>query len=308
MPTWTPNTERTSGPDAIVKSGKGSSTESDQPLGGEGETLVSPPHRGEVPGSTPGFDRTGLPLTGRLLGYSTLGWPIEYYQFGSGQFRIVFVGGLHGGYEWNTVLLAYQAVDHFGENPEEVPESVTLYIVADANPDGLAAVVGHAGRFTPDEVGPDTISGRFNGNGVDLNRNWGCDWSATAYWREQEISGGSRPFSEVEVRLLRDFIGVVSADAVVFWHSAIPGVYAGGCDGSPLSADELASVYSSAAGYTPYDTFDDYPVTGDATNWLALKGVPAITVELSNHSDTDWDRNLAGMLAVLRLYSAPNEP
>jgi LysM repeat protein/predicted deacylase len=271
---------------------------------------VTPDAAGSVfeGGSAQASGRPDFPLTGNLLGYSTLGWPIEYYRFGGGRSRLVFVGGIHGGYEWNTVLLAHQAIDYFTANPEQLPDSVTLYIIPVANPDGLAAVVGHAGRFTPDEVGPDTLPGRFNGNGVDLNRNWACDWSATAYWREQEISGGTAPFSEVEVRILRDFLGIVSADAVVFWHSAIPGVYSGGCDGPFPEADALAAAYAEAAGYTAFETFDEYPVTGDATDWLSLRGVPAITVELSTHSDTDWAQNLAGMRALLAVYGSPFEP
>jgi LysM repeat protein len=263
---------------------------------------------GSVGGSGQGSGQPDFPLTGNLLGYSTLGWPIEYYQFGRGRFRIVFVGGIHGGYEWNTALLAYQAIDFFAAHPEQVPDSVTLTVVPVANPDGLVAVVGHPGRFTPDEVGPDTLPGRFNGNGVDLNRNWACDWSATAYWRDQEISGGAAPFSEVEVRILRDFLGIISADAVVFWHSAMPGVFAGGCDGPFPEAEALATLYAQAAGYPSFESFDEYPVTGDATDWLSLRGVPAITVELSSHSDTDWDQNLAGMRAVLGLYGFPFEP
>jgi LysM repeat protein len=259
-------------------------------------------------GSAPASGRPDFPLAGHLLGYSTLGWPIEYHQFGRGRFRVAFIGGIHGGYEWNTVLLAYQAIDFYTANPGQLPDSVTLYIVPVANPDGLAAVVGHAGRFAPDEVGPDTLPGRFNGNGVDLNRNWACDWSATAYWRDEEISGGAAPFSEVEVRILRDFLTIISADAVVFWHSAIPGVFAGGCDGPFPAAEALAAVYAGAAGYSSFETFDEYPVTGDATDWLSLRGVPAITVELSSHSETDWAQNLAGMRAVLGLYGSPFEP
>lgn len=263
---------------------------------------------GSEGGSAQGSSRPDFPLNGRLLGYSTLGWPIEYYQFGSGRFRMVFIGGIHGGYEWNTVLLAYQAIDYFTAHPEQLPDRVTLYIVPVANPDGLVAVVGHPGRFAPDEVGPDTLPGRFNGNGVDLNRNWACEWSATAYWREQEISGGAAPFSEVETRILRDFLGIVSADAVVFWHSAIPGVFAGGCHEPFSEAEALGAVYAQAAGYSSFETFDEYLVTGDATDWLSLRGVPAITVELSNHNDTEWEQNLAGMRAVLGLYGSPFEP
>ena len=35
--------------------------------------------------------------------------------------------------------------------------------------------------------------------------------------------------------------------------------------------------------------------------WLASIGVPAITVELSSHESVDWDKNLAGVKALLML-------
>lgn len=256
------------------------------------------------PGLTPAPSTTDPPFTVNLLGRSTRGWPIESYRIGDGELCVALIGGIHGGYEWNTILLAYQAIDFFTAYPEQVPDSITLYIVPVANPDGLVAVVGHAGRFSPDEVGGDIFPGRFNGSGVDLNRNWDCHWSPVAYWREQEISGGSAPFSEVETRILRAFTTILSMDAVVFWHSAMPGVLAGGCDDPSPEAGALATAYAEAAGYPLFETFDDYPVTGDATDWLSPHGVPAITVELSNHTDTDWLQNLAGMRAVFDLLDS----
>lgn len=231
---------------------------------------------------------------------STQGWPIDVYEFGDGPIRLAFVGGIHGGYEWNTILLAYETIDYFTRNLETLPESISLYIIPSANPDGQAALTDHGGRFAPDEVGSDTYYGRFNGNAVDLNRNWDCGWEPVGYWRDREISAGSAPFSEVETQILRDFL--TDMHTVVFWHSARPGVFFGECD-SPFPASEaLAAIYAEAADYAVFDDFVDYSVTGAASDWLALQGIPAIAVELSNHTDTDWKRNLAGVLAIIETY------
>jgi predicted deacylase len=238
----------------------------------------------------------------RQLGLSTQRRPIEAYRLGDGEIRIAFIGGIHGGYEWNTILLAYQAVDFFAAHPEEVPETVSLYVIPTANPDGQYAVVGHGGRFVPAEVASDTLPGRFNGNGVDLNRNWSCGWVSDAFLGEQEVNAGSAPFSEVETRILRFFLTSPNMDAVVIWHSAKPGVFVGACEEPLPKAETLAAVYAEAAGYPVFDRFDDYPVTGDASDWLSGAGIPAITVELSSHTATDWPQNLAGIRAVLGLF------
>jgi hypothetical protein len=242
-------------------------------------------------------------LTRQFLGLSSQGWPIEAYRIGQGPRRLAFIGGIHGGYEWNTIVLAYRAISFFASHPEQVPVSISLYIVPAANPDGQAAVVGHAGRFEPSEITSDTMPGRFNGNGVDLNRNWDCEWTPTGFWGDQEVSAGSAPFSEAETQILRDFITTPPMEAVVFWHSAKPGVFAGGCDAPSIQANALANVYALGARYPLLDEFSDYSVTGDASDWLSSQGIPAIVVELTNHTDTDWPRNLAGMQAVIEYFA-----
>ncbi len=238
------------------------------------------------------------------LGYSTGGLPIESYTFGAGPIRIVFVGGIHGGAEWNTILLAYTAIDYFTRHPDQIPPAVTLQIIPTANPDGQRIVTGRWGRFQTDDVDETAVGGRFNQSGVDLNRNWGCAWSATAWWGSTKTSGGSAPFSERETRVLRDFflgekLGLEAVQGVVFWHSAVPGVFAGGCEGLYPAAERLAMIYGRAAGYPYGSAFSYYPITGDATNWLSLRQIPAITVELVTHDDPEWLQNLAGMRAAL---------
>jgi hypothetical protein len=245
------------------------------------------------------------PIT-QVLGNSTLGWPIEAYQFGDGKTRLAFIGGLHGGYEWNSILLAYEAIDHYAAHPERIPAAVSLYIVPSANPDGQVRVLGHAGRFTSAEVPTDTIAGRLNGNDVDLNRNWDQNWAPVGTWRDQEVSGGDAPFSEVETQILRDWF--LTMDAVVMWHSASPGVYVASCDDVYAPSLALGEVYADAAQYPLYESFDDYAITGGASDWLACAGIPAIAVELTNHTETDGEKNLAAMRAVIETYSGALVP
>jgi len=231
-------------------------------------------------------------------------WTLDVYQFGSGPNRVALIGGIHGGYEWNTILLAYQAVDYFAAHPEEIPISVTLFLIPSANPTGQARVIGHTGRFSAGEVTGDTKPGRFNSRNVDLNRNWDCNWQPIGLWGVQEVSGGSKPFSEMESQLLRDFLIEPPMDAVVFWHSSLPGVIPGNC-GQPLQdAIQLGELYSNASGYPLLDNFTSYQITGDVTDWLAAQGIPAITVELSNHQNIEWSANLNGIRSILQFVAA----
>jgi len=242
-----------------------------------------------------------------VLGISTRGYPITSYQIGTGPIRLAFIGGIHGGYEWNTTLLAYQAIDFFTTHPEELPNSVSLNIVPAANPDGLVALIGRFGRFSFDDmrslVTTPTFPGRFNGNGVDLNRNWGYNWTPNAFWWQVRISGGTEPFSEIETQILRDFLTAPPMTAVVFWHSAAWGVYPGRCDAPLPQTDVLVTTYAEASQYPAYDNFDAYPITGDATDWLCSQDIPAIVVELSSKRGVDWPQNLAAMQAMIARYS-----
>lgn len=261
-------------------------------------TATPPPTETPLPAPT-------VPALGitRTIGYSYEGRPLVAYQFKNGPTQIIFVGGLHGGYEWNTIELAYLAIDYFLANPDEVPDSVTLIIIPSANPDGQFLVTGKEGRITAADVRvDDTFPGRFNGRNVDLNRNWDCRWASTGVWRDETVSGGLQPFSEPETVTLRNFIVGQNPAAVVFWHSAFRGVFASGCPDPYAPSRRLADIYGEASGYPVYNQFGSYPVTGDAGDWLATQNIPSISIELTNHQNTDWRQNLAGMLAVLAYY------
>ena len=238
-----------------------------------------------------------------VIGRSVEDRVIEAYTFGEGEKHLVFVGGIHGGYEWNSTLLAYDMMDLFKEEPEMIPTGVKVTIIPVLNPDGLYDVIGQEGKFGWDvaaAAGETGGVGRMNSRGVDLNRNFDCNWQATSTWRGTEVSAGTAAFSEPEAAALRDFVAAQKPTAVVFWHSQANAVYASECNEGVLPATlDLMNTYASAAGYEAVETFDAYKVTGDAEGWLASIGIPAITVEMSSHTTTDWQKNLAGVRAVL---------
>lgn len=241
-----------------------------------------------------------------VIGRSVEGRAIEMYSFGNGDTNLLFVGGIHGGYEWNSVLLAYEFIDLFIEQPELVPTNITVSIIPSANPDGVFDVIAKEGRFTfadvPADEGP-VGNGRFNANSVDLNRNFDCKWQPTSTWRSQTVSAGTAPFSEPEAQAVRTAVTQLSPAAVVFWHSQSNAVYASECENGILPDTRiLMNTYATAAGYPAVDIFDAYEITGDAEGWLASIGIPAITVELSTHTTLEWEKNLAGVNAILNWY------
>jgi predicted deacylase len=258
----------------------------------------------EEPVTEPEVETPFLSVT--TIGTSVQGRDIESYTFGSGDTHLLFVGGMHGGYEWNSVLLAYQMIDHLEANPEILETEQKVTIIPDLNPDGTFLATGKTGRFTLNDISnPSTrlADGRFNANGVDLNRNFDCKWSPQSTWREATVSAGSQAFSEPEAIALRDFVLENTPDAVLFWHSQADNVYASECEEGILPETlALMSTYAKASGYGEVAKFDAYPITGDAEGWLASIGIPAVTVELKGYQTTEWAKNLAGTMAVLEDY------
>ena len=239
-----------------------------------------------------------------LIGASVEKRDIEVYTYGEGNTHLTFIGGIHGGYEWNTVILAYMFLDYFEQNSEVIPENIAVSIIPNANPDGVYKIIGKEGRFGMADVPPgDASSGRFNANDVDLNRNFDCQWQPESMWRGDIVSAGTAPFSEPEARAIRDFVLEKEPDAVIFWHSQANAVYASQCkeDIFPETLD-IMQAYATAANYQAVQEFDAYEITGPAEGWLAAIGIPALTVELQTHETIEWERNLAGIKALFDYY------
>jgi murein DD-endopeptidase MepM/ murein hydrolase activator NlpD len=224
-----------------------------------------------------------------VIGYSVQGRPIVVYRLGQGPIKVVLVGDIHGEFEANTYALAQQLLAYFQAHPGQVPARVSLWIVPTMNPDGL--VTGH----------------RWNADDVDLNRNAdtdldGCagnDWSPDTTGLEGDYpgAGGAYPFSEPETRAMRDFLG--DAWIAVFYHSAAGAIFADSCQ-RHLPSTRLAEAISAGSGYpVPAEGWTGYPITGEFGDYLAGEGMASVTVELSDHDDPEFERNLAGVQSML---------
>lgn len=217
------------------------------------------------------------------IGQSTQGRDILAWRFGSGDKTLLLVGGIHTGFESNTVLLINALVAHFESTPVDVLPGMSIILIPVLNPDGL--VLGR------------NADGRFNANNVDLNRNWDCDWSAEAYWKQEKVNPGTRPFSEPEAQALRDFMLQNHPTAALFYHAAADGIFEGTCNDKVDSA-QLAAILGDASGYPYGKPFTAYTVSGTESNWADGQGILAADVELAGTRDAEFDRNLRGILAV----------
>lgn len=247
---------------------------SDIPAGINSEDGLLPP-----PTPTPYPNSELISIGASVEGRDLLAW-----QFGQGPVTLVLVGGTHGGYELNSVTLVSQLVQTVQRNSDTLLPGIRLVMMPSLNPDGVAQGTGPEGRF--------------NANSVDLNRNWGCGWEPVAYWGEQAISPGTFAFSEPETLALRAYLLALEPDAVVFYHSAVGAIFPGTCGENGSNSVWLGELLSEATGYPLEDTFAYYEVSGTADDWLDERGIPAVTVELTDRTDPELERNLAGLMAL----------
>jgi hypothetical protein len=231
-----------------------------------------------------------------VIGKSVKGQDIIVHQFGNGPRHIVLVGGLHAGFAPSTVSMANAMYDLLSADSSIVPAALTVDIIPIANPDSYPLAADYSGKY----------EGRLNANGVDLNRNWDCEWQSVAKWQSRDISGGTAPFSEPETGALRDFILKNFTVAVITWEARSPTgmVTPGGCGGVSVFSDPLSQLYASWAGYTA-QPFEAYAINGDMTNWLDGKGIGAVSVFLRSYTDLkndEIDNNYKALLGVLESY------
>ncbi|OGO15534.1 MAG: hypothetical protein A2Z14_17700 [Chloroflexi bacterium RBG_16_48_8] len=216
-----------------------------------------------------------------IIGYSVEGRPLEVFQFGSGPRDLLIVAGIHGGYEWNTIALADELISYLDEHPEMIHPRLSIHILRSLNPDGATLI--------------DSPWGRGNANQVDLNRNWDSSWTSDIpkpnCWDLVPLTAGPQPGSEPETQALMQYILDTNMDALISYHSAGLGIFAGGKPSTQESLS-LAEAIASVSNY-PYPHIDiGCEYTGTLTDWAADNGVAAIDIELSSHWDTDFEQNL----------------
>lgn len=204
----------------------------------------------------------GRPITGLWLGQPP----------GSGAPVVRLLGGHHGN-EQVAVEVALAAAERLvdgdgGADPEVTAllDRVTLWLVPDVNPDGVAA------------------NTRENARGVDLNRNYGYAWSASS------LRPGSSAFSEPETRAVRALAQVDRPFLSLTLHAGAENL------GWPwnFTLDDppdapafagLAEAYAEGCD-APYfwvtQGADWYPTRGDTNDWAYGRfGGFDLTLELS---------------------------
>lgn len=216
-----------------------------------------------------------------VIGDSVAGRPIEVYRFGTGSRKLLIIGGIHGGYEYNTIKLTEQLILLVRGRPEWIPDDVTLFILRSLNPDGEARAQG--------------IHGRTNENGVDLNRNfpaqWKLEWPIDGCWRYLPVTGGSHPASEPETLAVMQFMIDEDIFAVINYHSAALGIFPGGQPPDAASVS-LAEAVAAVSDY-PYPPIDTGCIfTGQLIDWASMQGIAAVDIELANHRDSDLKINI----------------
>jgi protein MpaA len=171
----------------------------------------------------------GGPLERDLVGRSVERRPIQLYAFGpaDARFRLLVVGCIHGD------ECAGTAVTRRLLRTAAAPVGVRLLVVQNLNPDGYV-------RGT-----------RWNGRGVDLNRNFGSEWRPGA-------RSGRRPWSEPEARLARRLVERLGPAVTIWFHQPQALVRAWG------PSVGVARVYARLAGM-PYRSLR-WP-HGSGPNW-----------------------------------------
>lgn len=182
-----------------------------------------------------------------VIGHSVKGRAIVSLRDGSADaaLRVLVVGCIHGD-ETAGMRVARRLV------ADAAPRGVELWVVPTLNPDGVAA---HT---------------RANAHGVDLNRNFGFDWT--------HLSGGeysgTDPFSEPESRAARGLIERVRPDLTIWFHQPFGIVDRSG--GNPFAERR----FSRLIGLPLVHLRSRYP--GAATRWQnhTFPGTTAFVAEL----------------------------
>lgn len=218
-----------------------------------------------------------VPVASERIGESRHGRAISAFTIGTGDDRIVLVGGLHAGPEAESSDIVQALFNHFGQAIGALPAGTEIVFLPRTNPDAYAA------------------GSRLNALGVDLNRNWPAEnWSALATHGDTPVSGGLKPLSEPETAALYAFLVEHAPDLVLSYHGYAALIE----DNGVGAASALAPAYAESADYEHIDEWPYYVITGQFIDAMAEAGIAAADIELAQDDPAAFERNLLGLAAA----------
>jgi len=214
-----------------------------------------------------------------VFGNSPKGRAIEGYIIGEGE-RVLFLFGAIHGNEMGTADLLEQLVKEVQTSPSLLASGTQLVIVPIVNPDGYLDRVD-----------------KLNTNEVNLNLNFPTqDWKK---YGDGGLFAGDEPFSEVESRIIRDIVIHYRPEVMLSYHAR-------GALVSPEEGEESIALGKWYAEKTGYEYFDEWDYVGTATRWFyEVLNQPAITIELSDYLESDWDINKDAILELIGSKELP---
>ena len=186
--------------------------------------------------------------TNGVVGFSAQGreMPVIARTVVDARRTVLVIGGLHGNEPVTPPTVRGLVI-------AELPDDVEVWLVPEANPDGVAAGT------------------RWNANGVDLNRNFSWDWRPS--------DGGPGPLSEPETQALTGLIGQLRPDVVVWVHQPL------GYVGSIGPTDRAFEQAWAAGSGTPVRS--GVTQHGGGESWTAfVAGLPSMLVEIDSWAAT----------------------
>ncbi len=203
--------------------------------------------------------------TVQTVGYSKDGRAINAYFFGNGGKTILFTGAIHGS-EKSSKYIMDSWINDLEAQAKSIPADKQVVVVPLVNPDGFYQY------------------GRYNGNNVNLNRNW-----PTPNWVKDDATqagvGGSAPLSEPESQVLARLTQNLNPAFVATFHS----------QGRLVNSNDAGSSITLGQRYASMVRYRFIPdaqteavlggtVTGTYEDWLKSRGTPAILMELDGHT------------------------
>lgn len=235
------------------------------------------------------------------IGSSVKGRPIECYRLGDGAIKVALVGAIHGN-EVGTAKLVRYAASHIADHAGDFPP-LSLLLLPVLNVDGYAEATRHP------EYLNDGRRGRFNANGVDLNRNFDTPSFASRSWwsfgkdyaERAEVFCGDAGGSEPEVKSLCAFLESEGVRAVISFHNAGRDVMPGSSDASR----KLASAFSHASGYpiVSDEAWIALGQTGTFREWCDQRGIDFLEVEGTTRWGSDWSGQREALRATLAVLN-----